>query len=242
MNIGYSRVSTNDQQNSAEAQEKRIRAYAAMKGIELDEVVVDLGEFSGDLDRPGITRVLELVNAGKATSVIVTKVDRISRSLSDLCNLVELFKKKHVDFVSVEENIDPYTPMGEFFINMMGSVAQLERKLIGARTAAGLKNIKEQGYAVGSAPYGWSLVKRTEEEKKAKLHTKLVPNQCEQEVIAIVTEMRDRCVTLGRIAERLNAEGYRTRGTTKRPDGGEFSDPDIHKILKRVKKQRGLAA
>src|SRR4051812_43050358 len=92
--IGYVRVSTDRQADhgvSLEAQSARINAMATVQGAELMEVVVDGGESAKDMDRPGLQRILALVEARKVEAVIVAKLDRLTRSVKDLCDLLELF-------------------------------------------------------------------------------------------------------------------------------------------------------
>jgi len=82
--VGYVRVSTDrqaDQGVSLEAQEAKIRAMAAVRGADLDEVIVDGGESAKDLNRRGVQRLLALVNGGKVDAVIVAKLDRLTRSV-----------------------------------------------------------------------------------------------------------------------------------------------------------------
>ena len=97
--IGYVRVSTDQQAErgvSLEAQEAKIRAMAIVQGAELIDVIVDGGESAKSLNRPGLQRLLGLVNSGAVNAVIVAKLDRLTRSVKDLCELLELFEKRKV--------------------------------------------------------------------------------------------------------------------------------------------------
>src|ERR1017187_1513532 len=107
--IGYVRVSTDRQAEqgvSLEAQEAKIRAMATVQSAELLDVIVDGGESAKSLNRPGLQRLLDLINAGKVDTVIVAKLDRLTRSVKDLCGLLELFEKRKVALVSVAESLD----------------------------------------------------------------------------------------------------------------------------------------
>src|SRR5580698_5762725 len=91
--ISYARVSTDRQAErriSLEAQEAKIRAMATVQGADLVEVVVDGGESAKSLNRPGLQRILALINAGTVQAVIVAKLDRLTHSVKDLCGLLEL--------------------------------------------------------------------------------------------------------------------------------------------------------
>jgi site-specific DNA recombinase len=219
--IGYCRVSTDDQSNSAEAQEKRIRSWASLHGVELLDVIVDIGEFSGNLDRPGAIRVLDLVNRKQVSAVVITKIDRMSRSVRDILDLVDTFNAKEVAFVSIDESIDTKSPLGQFFITIVTAFAELERKLIGSRTKAGLDHIKSQGFPAGRAPFGWTAQPRTDEERRLKIRKPMLENKTEQAIIKIVMSMRNRGESWKNIAAELNARGYRTRVRRTKKGGVE---------------------
>ncbi len=107
--IGYARVSTDrqaDQGVSLDAQTAKIRAMATVQGAELLDVVVDGGKSAKSMNRAGLQRVLDLVRDGKVEAVIVAKLDRLTRSVKDLCELLELFEKRRVALVSVAESLD----------------------------------------------------------------------------------------------------------------------------------------
>jgi DNA invertase Pin-like site-specific DNA recombinase len=100
--IGYVRVSTDGQAEqgvSLEAQEAKIRAMATVQGAELFEVIVDGGESAKN--RPGLQRLLAVVDSSKVEAVIIAKLDRLTRSVKDLCSLLELFEKRSVALISV---------------------------------------------------------------------------------------------------------------------------------------------
>jgi len=146
--IGYVRVSTDREAEQGvwlEAQEAKIRAMATVQGAELLEVIVDGGESAKSLNRPGLQRLLGLVNAGKIESVIVAKLDRLTRSVKDLCRLLELFEKRKVALISVAESLDTGSAAGRLMITIMGAVSQWEREAIGERTRDALRHQARQG-------------------------------------------------------------------------------------------------
>src|SRR5579864_4567189 len=92
--IGYVRVSTDKQAGqgvSLEAQAEKIRAMAVVHGAELLDIIVDSGESAKSLNRPGMVRLLAIVDGGEVQAVIVAKLDRLTRSVKDLCTLLERF-------------------------------------------------------------------------------------------------------------------------------------------------------
>ena len=92
--IWYVRVSTEKQADfgvSLEAQSEKVRAMAVVQSAELAEVIVDAGESAKSLNRPGMARLLSLVDAGAVDIVIIAKLDRLTRSVKDLAELLERF-------------------------------------------------------------------------------------------------------------------------------------------------------
>ena len=113
--IGYVRVSTDRQAEkgiSLEAQEAKIRAMATVQGADLIDVIVDGGESAKSLNRPGLQKLLEMVNKGEVEAIIIAKLDRLTRSVKDLCGLLELLEKRKVALVSVAESLDTGSAAG----------------------------------------------------------------------------------------------------------------------------------
>ena len=113
--IGYVRVSTDKQADhgvSLEAKEVKIRAMAVVQGAEIVELIVDGGESAKNLNRPGMERLLALVDQGKVQTVIIAKLDRLTRSVKDLAELLERFQKRGVSLVSVAESLDTGSAAG----------------------------------------------------------------------------------------------------------------------------------
>src|SRR4051794_30808239 len=100
--VGYVRVSTDKEAErgiSLEAQEAKIRAMALVQSTELSEIIVESGESAKSLNRPGMARLLTMVDNGKVKTVIVAKLDRLTRSVKDLCELLERFERRGVALV-----------------------------------------------------------------------------------------------------------------------------------------------
>ncbi len=194
LTIGYVRVSTDRQAEqgvSLEAQEAKIRAMATVQGAELLDVIVDGGESAKSLNRPGLQRLLALVNAGKVEAVIVAKLDRLTRSVKDLCGLLELFEKRKVALISVAESLDTGSAAGRLVITIMGAVSQWEREAIGERTRDALRHKRSQGERVGNIEFGSRLAKDGEH---------LEPDPTEQAAVAEIRRLRSEGVTLRGIA------------------------------------------
>ncbi len=218
--VGYSRVSTDKQDNSSGAQNQRIRAYALLHEIELTHVEEDSDEFSGDLDRPGIQRVLKMVREKHVDAVIITKLDRISRSVADTSELMELFRKTGVKLIDIAQSLDMSCATGRLVVNMRAAIAQWEREMIGERTSEGLQNLKAQGFPAGPAPYGWQAQERTPGEKERKVRKLMIPNLEEQAILKRIGELRAQNKSWTTIADALNAEKYKTRSGGPWPHTG----------------------
>src|ERR1035441_4724611 len=160
--VGYVRVSTErqaDQGVSLDAPDAKVRAMATVQGATLVDVIVDGGESAKSLNRPGLQRLLALVNGGKVQAVIVAKLDRLTRSVKDLCGLLELLEKKKVALISVAESLDTSSAAGRPVITIMGAVSQWEREAIGERTRDALGHKKSNGERVGNIEYGYRLAR-----------------------------------------------------------------------------------
>ncbi len=151
--IGYVRVSTDKQAErgiSLDAQAEKIRAMALVQGAELSEIIVESGESAKSLNRPGMAKLLALVDAGKVKAVIVAKLDRLTRSVKDLCELLERFDRRGVALVSVAESLDTGSAAGRLVLNIMAAVSQWEREAIGERTRDALCHKRSRGERIGN--------------------------------------------------------------------------------------------
>ena len=139
--MGYVRVSTDDQARegvSLDVQEARIRAYCDAKGWQLVSIVRDEGKSAKDLKRPGLQELLTALPRWQRDfdALVVVKLDRLTRSVRDLGNLMDAFKRARVGFTSIQESVDTASASGELFFNLVASVSQWERRAIGERTQA----------------------------------------------------------------------------------------------------------
>lgn len=140
--IGYARVSTADQSLDMQIE--------ALKAAGCDQVFTDVA--SGvKADRPGLEKALEYLRDGD--TLIVWKIDRLARSLSDLLQTVETLRKRGVGFRSLTDaGIDTTTRNGKLLLNLFGTLAEFERDLIRERTKAGLASAAARGRNGGRRP------------------------------------------------------------------------------------------
>lgn len=218
--VGYVRVSTDKQADkgvSLEAQEAKIRAYVELHDLELVDVVVDAGVSAKSLERPGLVRVLDMLKTGRAAGLLVVKLDRLTRSVRDLGELVErYFAEGRWALMSVSESIDTRSAAGRLVLNVLGSVSQWEREAIGERTSTAMQHKKARGEFIGGrcAPYGYRL-----------RGARLVPNPKEQAVIERARSLRSKGMSLREVARRLANGGLLSR------DGRRFEAMQIRRML-----------
>ena len=206
--IGYIRVSTEKQADfgvSLEAQEAKIRAMAVVQGADLAEAIVDAGESAKSLKRPGMERLLSLVDAGAVDVVIIAKLDRLTRSVADLAELLKRFERRGVSLVSVADSLDTRSAAGRLVLNIMVSVSQWEREAIGERTRDAMSHKRAKGERVGTLPFGFCMAAdgcRLEEEP------------AEQAILFRIRQLKAAGHTTRQIADELNRQGFTTRRGT----------------------------
>jgi DNA invertase Pin-like site-specific DNA recombinase len=206
--IGYVRVSTEKQADfgvSLEAQTEKVRAMAVVQDTELLEVIIDGGESAKSLNRPGMARLLSLVDVGAVDTVIVSKLDRLTRSVKDLAELLERFNRRSVSLVSVAESLDTGTAAGRLVLNIMVSVSQWEREAIGERTRDAMRHKRANGERVGTVRFGFRV---------ADDGSRLEEDPAEQGILSRMRELRASGHTTRRIADALNQQGFTTRRGT----------------------------
>src|SRR5688572_13458941 len=133
----YTRVSTDGQAESGlslDHQLTKCRALATVHDYTVADEIADAGESAATLNRPGLDRVLALVKARQVEAVLIAKLDRLTRSVRDLADILQLCQDRHVALVSASESLNTETAGGRMVLNVMMSVAQWEREIIGERT------------------------------------------------------------------------------------------------------------
>lgn len=225
--VGYIRVSTARQADegvSLDAQRRKLEALAVCKDLELVGIEVDAGVSAKTLNRPALQAALARLTAGEAEGLIVVKLDRLTRSVKDLGELVETYFADRYSLLSVQDSIDTTTAGGRLVLNVLASVSQWEREAIGERTAEALRYIRDnEGATLGAPALGEC---RTDERDD---HGRRVVKSIPSEVATVrrVFELRSQGLTQKAIAEQLNAE----KRPTKR--GGQWHQSTVAAILRR---------
>jgi len=141
MIIGYARVSTTDQ--NLDAQTDALTAAGA-------ERLFSERVSGAKAERPELDKMLDQLRDGDV--VVVTKYDRLARSLRDLLDIVESIKERRAGFRSLAEDIDTTTPAGELIFHVFASIAHFERRRIAERTREGLEAARKRGRIGGRPP------------------------------------------------------------------------------------------
>ena len=151
------------------------------------EIFVDNGFSGGNINRDGFQNMMKLVRQGKVSKVIVYKLDRISRSLSDFMNILQEFKEHKVEFVSSQESFDTSSPYGELIVKILMVFAEFERTSIINRVTQAYAHRSEMGFYMGGRrPYGFELVPAIIHNVKTK---KLNPIPAEAEQVRYIFEV-----------------------------------------------------
>lgn len=229
----YCRVSSDERLdqtfNSIDAQKEAGHAYIASQRSEgwipVADDYDDGGFSGGNMDRPGLRRLMADIEDGRIDIVVVYKIDRMTRSLADFSKMVEVFERIGVSFVSVTQQFNTTTSMGRLMLNVLLSFAQFEREVTGERIRDKITASKRKGMWMGGVPpLGYDVKNR-----------RLVPNEREARVVQHIFK---RFVELGsstKLVKELRLDGVTSKAWTTQ-DGnireGKLIDKSlIYKLL-----------
>ena len=202
--IGYIRVSTEDQAKegvSLDNQRAKIQAYAALKNLDLVDVIEDAGISAKNLNRPGVQEVLRQAKAGLVDAVIVFKLDRMFRSTIDALETTKHFDKWGIGFHSINENLDTKSAMGRSFFTLIAAIAEMERQIVSERTKTALQHKKANGEKTGGdVPFGYQAE-----------NGNLIEDRREQRIIQLIAQLKAEGHSLRAIAHELRNRGYKSK-------------------------------
>jgi site-specific DNA recombinase len=198
--------------NSLDAQREACEAFILSQKHEgwsvLPQVYDDGGFSGGTMDRPALKRLLADIASGQIDCVVVYKVDRLTRALSDFARMVEVFDRENVSFVSVTQQFNTTTSMGRLTLNVLLSFAQFEREVTGERIRDKISASKKKGMWMGGfVPIGYEAKDRT-----------LIINEAEAETVRTIFRLYLELKSVDALKEELDRRGLRTKA---RPDRGE---------------------
>jgi site-specific DNA recombinase len=211
----YTRKSTDEgleqEFNSLHAQREAAESFIQSQKTEgwvcLSETYDDGGFSGGNMERPALQKLMDHVKSGSIDTVVVYKIDRLSRSLLDFSEIIGSFEKHDVTFVSVTQQFNTTTSMGRLTLNILLSFAQFEREIISERIRDKISMAKRRGMQTGGNPIlGYDLV-----------DGKLVVNPAEAEIVRSIFRRFIEAGSATRLARELREEGVTTKSwTTKK--------------------------
>lgn len=201
--IGYSRVSTEEQATEGHSigeQNDRIKDYVEREKWEFMGQLIDPGFSGKNTNRPDMKRLLNEVECGNVDIVIVHKLDRLTRDIGDLYDLLKLFEQHKIQFVSVSEKIDTSTAMGRMFVFLLGLFAQWYRENLSEEVRKGMTGRAKKGLHNVTVPlYGYTRSKAGE----------LIIKPDESRWVQWIFEQYLNGIGSTSIAKRLNEMGIR---------------------------------
>lgn len=204
--LGYMRVSTEEQGDSRaglEAQEAAIRAEVERRGWDLVDLRHDIGSGKSMRRRDELGRTLRDLASGAADALVVAKLDRLSRSVLDFAGIMETASNEKWSLVVLDLGVDTTTANGELVANIMISMAQWERRIIGDRTKSALAAVKARGTHVG---------------RKSGVS---------EETLRLIRALRSSGLSWQKVADALTAEGVPTG------QGGEWHAATVRRVALR---------
>jgi site-specific DNA recombinase len=215
--------------NSLDAQREACEAYIASQrheGWRALPARYDDGGYSGaTLDRPAVQHLLQDIEAKKVDTIVVYKVDRLTRSLADFAKIVEALDARGVSFVSVTQQFNTTTSMGRLTLNILLSFAQFEREVTGERIRDKIAASKRKGmWMGGTIPLGYDLQER-----------KLIVNPKEAKLVVRLFHLYLTLGCVSKLKARLDQEGItskaRTSAAGNRSGGTSYSRGALYDIL-----------
>ena len=214
----YIRVSTDRQAkegDSLEEQEAELKKFCDYRNFKIHRILIERGKSGGNTNRPEYKKLVADIESKKINAVVVKKLDRLSRSLLDFEQLMSRLQEKEVEFISLRENFDTTTAMGNAMLRIALVFAQLERE----QTSERLKDVfsfrASQGHFNGGIrPYGYTTVNK-----------ELIPSLKEKQVIEVMMTKFLEMKSTTEVARYLNEAGHRTRS------GKQWGKRKIHQIL-----------
>jgi len=215
--------------NSLDAQREACRAYILSQRQEgwkaLDNQYDDGGYSGGSMERPALKQLLADIEARKIDTVVVYKVDRLTRSLADFAKIIEAFDGRGVSFVSVTQQFNTTSSMGRLTLNVLLSFAQFEREVTGERIRDKIAASKRKGMWMGGrVPLGYDLKER-----------RLIIDKGEAEQVCEIFKMYLELGCVRKLKAHLDKKKARTKirigPSGVKTGGGTYSRGGLYKIL-----------
>lgn len=214
--------------NSLHNQEDACRSYIisqAFNNWEYFKTYTDGGISGGTMERPALKQMLKDIRRGLIQTVVVYKVDRLSRSIMDFHNMMKEFDKYGCSFVSITQAFDTSTSMGKLTLNMLLSFAQFEREVSSERVRDKIRASKAKGLWTGGVPkLGYDIKDK-----------KLVINPVEAEEVRSIFEGYLQCGSLAELEKFAEIKGFKHKGwitnKSEQRGGKPFKTSALHRLL-----------
>lgn len=211
----YVRVSTTNQAEegySIDEQKDKLKSYCVIKDWNIYEIYTDGGFSGSNTERPALEKLIKDAKSRKFDTVLVYKLDRLSRSQKDTLYLIEdVFLKHDISFFSLQENFDTSSPFGKAMIGLLSVFAQLEREQIKERMQLGKVGRAKSGKAMAwiTPPFGYDY---------NSTDGTLTLNPVQAPIVKIIFDEYISGVPIKKIADRLNEKGHIGKNTTWKPN------------------------
>ena len=215
--------------NSLQNQEEACKAYItsqSFNGWQYYKTYSDAAISGGTMERPALKQMLEDISKGLINTVVVYKVDRLSRSILDFHNMMKYFDKYNCNFVSITQAFDTSTSMGKLTLNMLLSFAQFEREVASERVRDKIRASKAKGlWMGGNPPLGYDIKDK-----------KLVVNEMEAQQVKQLFEKYLELQSVKRLVQYAEAQGiYSKKWISKKGNqkgGNKISLMGMHRLLR----------
>jgi site-specific DNA recombinase len=236
----YVRVSTDEQAalefNSLQAQEQICKTYISMRDADPasserwthSETYSDPGYSGGTLDRPALKRLMADIESGQINTLLVYKIDRLSRSIHQFYRIWEILEHYGVDLVAATQDLNTSTSQGKLMLNMLLSFGQFEREQISERTRDKIAAARKRGRWTGGMPIlGYDVDPRG---------GRLVVNEGEAGMVREIFKLYGTTPSLTKIVEELGRRGWRRKTWTLRSgavrNGATFTKLGLLNLLR----------
>lgn len=224
----YGRKSVySDKSDSVDNQQRMCRDYIEYHFKDCTksyEIYSDEGFTGGNMNRPGLKRLLADIKDGIIDALVVYRLDRLSRNVRDFSNLYALLEEKNIMFISVKENIDTATPIGRAMMYVTMVFAQVERENISSRVADNLICLVKKGFWTGgNPPYGY-VRERIKVDGKTHVSIAIDPDAAKYDEWIFDTFLKNN-YSLQRMETAFKNHGIHT------VNGAFFSTTQLYKIL-----------
>lgn len=216
--------------NQRESAESYINSQKNEGWIALPDLYDDGGYTGANTERPALQKLIADIKEGKINCVVVYKVDRLSRSLLDFVQLLELFEKYHVAFVSVTQAFNTNNSMGRLTLNILLSFAQFEREIISERVRDKMGAARKKGRYIGGIPMlGYDIDRENH---------KIIVNKKESELVREIFDLYLKERSFLKVTIILNERGHRNKKFTSKTGkvfgDTKFKNNNVQSILKNI--------